>query len=789
MRSINFNKGWTVTKEGGTPQSVTLPHDAMIHETRQPDAVGGSAHGFFPGGIYEYVNRFPVPPDWKGKTVCLHFEGVYKNAGIYLNGELAYSRPYGYVPFTVCLDKYLRYGETNEVRVVADNSQLPNSRWYTGSGIYRPVSLLIGEKQHIFHQGVSVTTLSYQPPRIRVETKATGGNVGVEILDGVQLLASASGNDVEISLPEAGLWSDKSPKLYTCRVTLREDGQVVDTEDVRFGIRLIEWGPNGLFVNGQETLLRGGCVHHDNGSLGACSFPETEDRKVRIMKEAGFNAIRSAHNPCSAAMLDACDKYGVYLMDETFDMWYMGKSKYDYHLDFDRWWQEDTRAMVERDYNHPSVILYSIGNEVSEPCEERGVKVGKEQVDFIHSLDASRPVTCGTNLMIISRAAKGTGIYQDSDSNDAHQKKVARKEASQPDGPKNASLMFNMIASFMGTGMNKAGNSDKVDRLTTPFLDALDIAGYNYASGRYAMEGKKHPRRVLFGSETFPQDIYKNWEMVEKFPYLVGDFMWAGWDYLGEAGIGAWSYQGGLPFARPYPWVLGGTGVIDINGVPDASCRYAATVWGRIDRPVIGVRPVNHPGVRPSKSVWRGTNAIESWAWAGCGGNKAVIEVYARAASVELLLNGKSLGRKKLKEYKAVFRTSYAPGTLTAVTYDADGRNLARSELHSATGKLHIQAEPENAGVQIGEIVYIPVVLAGENGVVEANNDRDLTVTVEGGELLAFGSANPCTTQQYDSGTFSTYYGRALAVVRKTSPQKTTVMISGSGLADARLDL
>ena len=204
----------------------------------------------------------------------------------------------------------------------------------------------------------------------------------------------------------------------------------------------------------------------------------------------------------------------------------------------------------------------------------------------------------------------------------------------------------------MGAVLNKLGSSKKADAAATPIIEALDVAGYNYASGRYPLEEKQHPERIIFGSKTFPQDIFRNWEMVKKYPYLFGDFMWTSWDYLGEAGIGCWSYSGGKSFNSPYPWLLAGAGVIDICGTPDASCRYASTVWGLEKAPRIGVRPVNHPGVRPSKSAWRGTKAIESWAWSNCEGNEAEVEVYAQAASVELLLNGKSLGRKKIKECK-----------------------------------------------------------------------------------------------------------------------------------------
>ena len=384
------------------------------------------------------------------------------------------------------------------------------------------------------------------------------------------------------------------------------------------------------------------------------------------MKEAGFNAIRSAHNPASRALLEACDHYGMYVMDETFDMWYLRKTKYDFAMDFDGCWEENTAEMVERDYNRPCVIMYSICNEVSEPGEARGVELAKRIVALIHGLDPSRPVTGGVNLMIVGNYAKGKGMYADVDKNADSIQKANKLSDSDP---KNASLIFNIMASLVGSNMNKAANSRRVDAVTAPVLDALDICGYNYASGRYGMDGKLHPDRVILGSETFSFDVCKNWNMMREHPYLVGDFMWTAWDYLGEAGIGAWSYTGGMPFNRPYPWVLGGAGVIDITGKPDGSCRYASTVWGLEKKPRIAVKPVNHPGVRVSKSVWRGTNAMESWAWSGCEGNKAEVEVYSDAAAVELLLGGKSLGKKKIKECKAIFKTRYAPEVLTAVAY------------------------------------------------------------------------------------------------------------------------
>lgn len=801
MKKQQFHDNWKMKKAEELADAwkpVILPHDAMIHELRQPESEGGSAHGYFPGGVYLYEKRFEIPEEWKEKRVYLEFEGIYKNSKIQFNGETVGGRPYGYVPFLVRLDDKIKYGEENVLTVTADNSRLPNSRWYTGSGIYRPINLLIGNLTHIKYQGVKITTLSYDPAKIRVEASVEADDTSkireiiVEIMDGENIAAKAhsmiqpqdsSGvhrkikGIVTLELPGARLWSDESPALYLCRVKLKEDGRIVDEAEENFGIRMLSWNKNGFFVNGKETLLRGGCVHHDNGILGAAAWEKSEWRRVKIMKEAGFNAIRSSHNPASEAMLRACDAYGMYVLDESFDTWYNRKNKYDYGCDFDEWWREDTSAMVERDYNHPSVIMYSIGNEVAEPYEERGIRMGREQMDLIRSLDATRPVTCGTNLMILGNAAKGKGIYQDGETNIAADSK--KKESQQE---KNNSLAFNIMASFIGSGMNKAGNSKRVDAVSTPFLDSLDIAGYNYGSGRYPLEAKLHPDRVVFGSETFPQDIWKNWEMVKKYPYLIGDFMWTAWDYLGEAGLGAWSYTGGMPFNRPYPWLLGGAGVIDILGIPDASCRYAAVVWDQIKEPVIGVRPANHPGVRVSKSVWRGTNAIESWSWDGCDGNKTIVEVYGKGAQAKLFLNGRLIGRKKLKECKALFKTVYEPGILKAVIYDEQGNKAGEKILTSAVGRRKLQVCPEEDRITAGDIVYVDISIEGENGMVESNADDCLSCTVTGGKLLGFGSANPCTEERYDSGSFRAYYGRAQAVVYADKKGMIRVSVTGGSL-------
>lgn len=774
MKRIDFCDGWQFSKVGSSERMVDLPHDAMLEEKRDPESPGGGAVGYFLPGTYVYEKTFHVPSEWSDKYVAIQFEGVYRKSKVYVNGREAGGCSYGYVPFTVPLDD-LKSGEENVIRVEVDNKDMPNSRWYSGAGIYRPVWLWVGEKSHIDIQGVKISTESYDPARIRVETAHTGsGEVAVIITYKGQQVASGSGDSVELDIPNAKLWSAETPELYECCVTLTENGEVLDEVVESFGIRTVEWSPKGLLINGKETLLRGGCVHHDNGILGSRSYAKSEERRVRILKEAGFNAIRSSHNPASKAMLEACDRLGMYVMDETWDMWYSHKNKYDYASDFIDNYKYDISAMVNRDFNHPSVIMYSIGNEVSEPHQDRGVALAKEMIGLLHKLDPNRAVTAGVNLMIIKMASKGKGIYKEEGGLSMDEKKSSQGAS--------GSLFFNMMTSVVGTSMNNAANGKAADAVTSPVLDALDIAGYNYGSGRYLKEGKAHPNRIVVGSETFPQDIAKNWAMVKKYPYLIGDFMWTAWDYLGEVGIGAWAYTSdGGSFNKPYPWLLADVGAIDILGHANGEAFHAAAVWGLLDKSAIAVQPVNHPGISPRKAVWRGTNAIPSWAWKGCDGNRAVVEIYSDSAFVELLLNGKSIGKKKAKGCKAAFKTKYTPGTLTAVSYDASGREISRAELQSATGKAKIRVLPEEPEIKAGDIVYVDVDIVGENGVVESNADATLTVNVEGGELLAFGSANPRTEESYLSGAFTTYYGRALAVVRCKTAGEVTVRVSGDG--------
>lgn len=766
MNKIDINNDWLFHKQGDVNIiNVNLPHDAMIYEKRDARSAGGAAAGYFYGGTYIYEKALFAPEQWRNQHISIVFEGVYKDATVTVNGHAATACPYGYSPFVIALSELLNYGAENTIRVVADNSKMPNSRWYTGSGIYRPVWLYVSPETHIKYEGIRITTLSHDPARILVETEHTGGDVSVDILEHGKIVASGVGDHIEINIPDAKLWDADNPNMYQCRARLQSGSSVIDECIEDFGIRTVSWSPMGLFINGKETLLRGACVHHDNGILGARCYAESEMRRVRILKKAGFNAIRSSHNPASKAMLSACDKYGMYMIDETWDMWYSHKNKYDYASSFMDWYKHDIYAMISRDYNHPSVIMYSICNEVSEPKDEAGIKMAQDILDLFRAQDSSRAITGGFNLMIIHSASQGKAIYN---------------EGGGWDEKKNAfdSLTFNMMVSRMGDGMNNAANSDEADMVTSPCLDAVDIAGYNYASGRYPLEGEKNPTRIIFGSETFPQDIYKNWQMVKRYPYLIGDFMWTGWDYIGEAGAGGWSYYDEVGFEKPYPWKLADCGAIDILGNIGAEAAYAATVWGLRDKPYIAVRPLNCPGIEPVKSMWRGTNAIASWAWHGCAGNDALIEVYADADSISLFLGGTLLETKKVEEYKALFQTQYQLKQLTAVSYDENGSELGRTSLTPTDGDIGIHIHPEKDSVKANEIVYVQIVLSDETGVIESNTDQRLSVDVENGELLAFGSANPRTEDDFTEGSYTTYYGRALAILRANANGEITVHVS-----------
>lgn len=790
MEAIEFHDNWTYKRLGdnGTGEPVTLPHDAMLREKRSPEALGGKNVCWFEGHDYLYSKLFSVSEELAYKTVIFEFEGVYRDAEVKLNGETVASRPYGYSHFYADVSGRLLCGEENLLEVIACNAMQPNSRWYSGAGIYRPVTMWVSEREHIVLGGVRIKTLAIHPAEIEITVKTAGaGEVTVSILDGEREVLSLRGaSDGEIAfraqIENAKLWSAETPNLYLCRVSFGKD-----TQEEHFGVRTLSWGNDGLKINGQREILRGACIHHDNGLLGAATYPDAEERRIRILKENGYNAVRSAHNPCSKALLAACDKLGMMMMDELVDCWYIHKTEYDYVDYFDRWWQQDLRDMVDKDFNHPCVIMYSTGNEVSETAQQRGIELTGELTSFLHNLDDTRPVTCGINIFFNFLSSVGFGVYSDKKA----KAELAKAERSASQKKKAVgSEFFNNLAGRLGADFMKRGATlPPCDWKTKGAFANMDIAGYNYGVYRYRHDLKKYPNRLILGSETFCKDAATFYRLAQEEPRLIGDFVWAGMDYLGEVGVGAWEYsEYASRFDGGLGWISAGSGRIDLTGKPLGEAAYTKTVFGLTDRPVIAVRPVYPKGERHSPSAWKMTNAMESWSWSGREGCPATVEVYAHGHAAELRLNGKLIGKKRLKDCKALFQTAYTPGELTVVSYDVAGKELGQNTLKTAGEETRLFATPEKPRVRIGELAYIRIQYADRNGTIKPTQRGTVSVQVHGGKLLALGNGCPFNLWGYLNEETETYYGEALAIVQATESSLTVTVSDGGRRAEATVE-
>lgn len=781
MKATSLLTGWTCRHLGDTApgKAVTLPHDAMLAEPRTAISAGGTNTGWYEGYDYEYQRTLTVPENELADTHILEFEGVYHNAEVWLNGQKAAFRPYGYTNFYVDCAPYLHAGE-NELRVIARNADQPNSRWYSGAGIYRPVQLWKARGAHITLNGVKIRTLSLQPAIVEVRVKTTApGTVRLTVDDLPAMQQESDGEAVfTLTLDNARLWTPETPNLYTCRVSFADD-EVTET----FGVRKVEWGTDGFLLNGKRYIIQGACIHHDNGLLGAVCDPDAVARKVRLLKENGYNAIRSAHNPCSKALLTECDRQGMLVMDEYIDHWYIHKTEHDYVDYFNDWWRQDLTDMVEKDYNHPCVVLYSTGNEVSETAQKRGIALTKEMTDFLHGLDDSRPVTCGVNIFFNFLSSIGFGVYSD----EKAKKEAERAEKAKQRGEKAAkkkavgSQFFNNLAGLLGDEFMKRGATlHGCDVKTRDAFANMDIAGYNYGIYRYKHDLKKYPQRLILGSETFCNDAYKFRELAKQEPRLVGDFVWAGMDYLGEVMVGSWEYADyAETFDGGLGWVSAGSGRIDLTGKPLGEALYTRVALEADNGPYIAVCPVNHTGDRHSPSAWKMTNAMPSWSWTGCEGRKANVEVYARAARVELVLNGHTVGSKTLKnDCLARFSIPYESGTLEAVSYDAADHEIGRYKLQSAGGATSLTLDAEEPAAQTGHLCYVRLRYTDENGITKPLMRGNIQVQVRGGTLVGLGSACPFNKHSYLDSETDTYYGEALAIVRMGDGDAMTIAAS-----------
>ena len=698
-----FDSDWQFTRNGKTI-NVNLPHDWDIYEAPDP-ATGATKEGggWYPAGKGEYKKQFKVESgEWKNKRVMLHFEGVYQKAEVFVNGQKAGQHAYGYTPFTVDITQYLyKDKRDNEVVVKVDNSEQPNCRWYSGSGIYRHVWLVTKKQRYIDEWSVKVTTPDIHTVNIKAE---------VVMEDGTRKPIEKT-----IHVEQPRLWSPDDPYLY--HTTIEAEGDVVP---VTYGIRTIEYtAEKGFLLNGKPLKINGACLHHDDGVLGAMAFDAAEIRKVRLMKESGFNLIRTAHNPTTRAFLDACDSLGMLVIGEAFDGWRTAKNPYDYSTLIDSCYQEDIHAMVKRDRNHPSIICWSIGNEVIERKDIRVVTTARKLKQAILEEDNTRPVT----------------------------------EA---------------LCAW-----------DDDWEIYDPHFEVLDIGGYNYMIHKHKSDHQRDPKRVMWQTESYPRDAFKNWKLVQEYPYIIGDIVWTGLDYLGESGIGRNYYEGERPGEH---WREGGQpdwhgaycGDVDITGYRKPISIYREMLWKEAyDGEFLSVlsiavkEPDGYHG-KIHQTAWSVWPTWSSWNWPGWEGKPIDVEVYTKAKEVKLYLNDQLIGTKAVSEdteYKAVFTVPYEPGVLRA---EASGMVIL---LGTAGEPASLRLTPDRRVITADgqDLSFITVEVVDKYGWPCPDAAIPCEASVKGeGSLLAFASADLKDREPYTSSKVTTWKGRALLVVRST---------------------
>jgi beta-galactosidase len=744
--------GWT---------RVDLPHDWSADGPFSAEF--GSGNGYAPGGIAWYRKHFTLPADLANKVGAIEFDGIYDYSEVWVNGFFVGGRPYGYSSFECPLTPFLRFGGAdNVVAVRVDHSRFADSRWYTGSGIYRHVRLRFADPLRVAHWGTSVTTpvVTADSATVRVETAIEHSSNGgrsftleshiflrgkfiAGLLSGRSVSARSSETvvqNIDVKLPER--WSTDSPTLYSVRQRIRVGTTVTDDVETTFGIRTIRFDPDrGFFLNEQPIKLKGVCVHHDAGSLGAAVPEAVWERRLRALKDLGVNAIRTSHNPPAPEFLDLCDRLGLLVKDEAFDeftptknKWVNGwnagvPSRFGYGEIFAQWSVRDVEDMVKRDRNHPSIVMWSIGNEVdypndpfshpvldrsyrpTNPSAENLVSLARPLIDAVKSLDPTRPVTMALASLAMSDA--------------------------------------------VGLG------------------EMLDIVGYNYQESRYAADHARYPRRVIFGSEN--SHAFDNWAIVGDNPYVAGQFLWTGIDYLGEA--------------RVFPNRANGAGLLDLAGFKKPSAWFHQSLWSTVPMVYLSAAPAAAPG---GAAPAHGTSPEEHWNWQP--GSTVTVFAYTNAAEVELSLNGQSLGTKRLAEAKAgvlSWSVPYAPGVLKAVA-TTSAKPLADFTLRTAGAARRIELTRDVSAVlsDSRQTAQIEFRIVDDAGVRVLNADAVVTFQIQGpARVLGIGNGD-LNNIENARDAHRTYQGRGLVILRITDPSATvTIKASSPGLEGASIVL
>jgi len=738
-------------------RQVDLPHDWSIEDlpcTDSPidsNAIGAVDAGFLVGGTGWYRKEFVIPEDLKERIFIIHFDGIYMNADIWLNEIHLGNHPYGYTSFWYDITKHIRFGETNLIAVEVKNEG-KNSRWYSGSGIYRHVWITITDPVYIVPWGTYITTSEINTSSAKVNIKTRVNNVSGEdtevilrtkiidnnnlevgTIESIQIINKSNFTEFEqnIEVTDPARWSVVNPAMYTAiSEVLGNKNESLDKTETKFGIRTIEFNTeDGFLLNGKPILLKGGCMHHDNGPLGAAAYDRAEERRVELMKSNGFNAIRCAHNPPSPAFLDACDRLGIMVIDEAFDMWQEQNKSQDYHLYFDEWWQKDIESMVKRDRNHPSIIMWSTGNEIKEMEDPKGIELSKTLSDFVKKLDSTRPVTAAVNRL--------------------------RPEKD-------------------------------------PFFATLDIAGYNYAAGGdhqkksiYVEDHERIPDRIMYGSESYPLEAFDSWMAVLDYSYVIGDFVWTGFDYLGEASIGWLGYMQKKSF---YPWTHAFCGDIDICGFKRPQSFYRDVLWNNGQEPHIFVKPpISSFKTNPEKmdwSKWNWHDVVASWNWEGYEDEMLEVNVYNNSDNVELFLNGRSFGTKKTNrnnEYIVKWNVPYSAGTLKAVSYQGS-QIISTSELITAgvPKRIKLSADRSRLNADGQDLSFIIVELIDSVGNRNPKSENLINFEVKGpGEIIGVGSSYPMGLESFQQPRRKVYQGRCLAIL-KSKFEHGTVQLTAS---------
>lgn len=797
MKQYLFNDGWIYSNGptsalaalmGGAAQvvPVTLPHDALIGTERVPDQKLNPV-AFYEGKNVAYTKEWELAEVDLDKNYVLEFEGVYQQGYLYVNNSFVGECKYGYGNYYHDITNYLKAGK-NTIKLVVKNGGNPAGRWYTGGGIYRDVNLYVADKLHIKVTGTRVSTEDVDDGMgilrviVPVENKSDKVQDAV-IVNEIRtpcgcLVASArapitllpgQSEDVRLRMvvENASLWDEFNPYLYTIRTTLYKGEEVCDTYEDQFGIRKLQLDvKHGLRINGKVVKLRGGCIHHDNGVLGAATFAVSEERRARIMKEAGYNAIRMAHHPMSKAMLRACDKLGIYVMDEFSDVWCSTKAEFDYGMNFTANWELDVANLAYKDYNHPSVILYSIGNEIPETGNKFDTAWGKKITDKIRSIDDTRYVMNSVNIMLSIMDRMGEIM------------------ASMGADAGSGTGEINSMMTDLGAAMGALANHPIASAATEEAFAQVDISGYNYAEDRYDPDCTLFPNRIMVGSETFPNKLAKNWAIIERLPNVLGDFVWTSWDYLGEVGIGRITHKGEeTSFAANFPWRIADCGTININGIRQPVSYWREIVWHLRKEPFISVCPPAFYKVGINPTMWGWSDSRISWNWPGYEGKPIEVEVYADADEVELFVNGASVGVKKVGEevpYVAKFDTVYAPGEVKAVAHKDD--ETWQWVLKSAADDVELVVTAEQDSILAKtDVGYINVTVADKAGVCNPAKNLPITVEVEGGVIAGMGSGQPDSNENYTGNTCVTFEGRALVVVRGFETGVLTAKVSAEG--------